>query len=47
MQSKYLRIAALGAAATLALGAVACGSDDDEAAVGPPAAVVGTTSRSA
>src|SRR5688572_5790551 len=30
MQSKYLRIAALGAAATLALGAVACGSDDDE-----------------
>src|SRR5687767_13388838 len=29
MQSKYLRIAALGAAATLALGAVACGSDDD------------------
>jgi fructose transport system substrate-binding protein len=30
MQSKYLRIAALGAAATLALGTVACGSDDDE-----------------
>ena len=30
MQLKYLRIAALGAAATLALGAVACGSDDDE-----------------
>src|SRR5215207_6341327 len=30
MQSKNLRIAALGAAATLALGAVACGSADDE-----------------
>ncbi len=29
MQSKHLRIAALGAAAALALGAAACGGDDD------------------